>query len=254
MTGAILLPTVRSAPEPAPQGAGLVIQGRAQALVDKGLIYLKDKQKPDGSWQEQGEPPAITAIAIKAFAQDGRYKPDEAFLEKALTKLLSYQKEDGSISDDNLATYNTAIAISALAQSKQDRYRPQMQKALGYLRTVQWIDKIDGVPANMKVPESNPNYGGFGYGTKGARADLSNAQTALDALKDAGLKPDDPAFKAALKFITRAQNNSETNDQKWSGDDGGFIYSVADNGASKASDHSQFSNTCNVLRDLQTSR
>ena len=231
-----MLPSVWAAPEPAPQ-IGMMMQGRAQGMVDKGLIYLKDHQKPDGSWQETGEPPAITAIAIKAFVQDGRYKADDAFLEKALAKLLSYQKEDGSISDDNLATYNTAIAISALAQSKQEKYKPQLQKALGYLRTVQWIDKIEGVPANMKVPESNPNYGGFGYGKKGARADLSNAQTALDALKDAGLKPEDPAFQAALKFVTRAQNNSETNDQKWASDDGGFIYSVADGGASKALDY-----------------
>ena len=231
-----MLPSVWAAPEPAPQ-IGMMMQGRAQGMVDKGLIYLKDHQKPDGSWQETGEPPAITAITVKAFVQDGRYKADEAFLEKALAKLLSFQKEDGSISDDNLATYNTAIAISALAQSKQEKYKPQLQKALAYLRTVQWIDKIEGVPANMKVPESNPNYGGFGYGAKGARADLSNAQTALDALKDAGLKPDDPAFQAALKFITRAQNNSETNDQKWASDDGGFIYSVADGGASKAADY-----------------
>jgi hypothetical protein len=236
MSGAVL-PAVWSAPEPSPQRAEMVVLSRAQSIADKGLNYLKAQQKPDGGWQEANEPPAITAIAIKAFVQDGHYKSDEAFLEKALNKLLSYQKEDGSISDDNLATYNTAIAISALAQSKQDRYRPQLQKALGYLRTIQWVDKIDGVPANMKVPESNPNYGGFGYGSKGARADLSNAQTALDALKDAGLKPDDPAFKAALKFVTRAQNNSETNDQKWAGDDGGFIYSVADGGASKASDY-----------------
>jgi len=235
MTGAVL-PSVWSAPEPAPQ-AGMVIQKRAQAMVDRGLTYLKDQQKPDGSWQDTNEPPAITAIAIKAFVQDGHYKANEAFLQKALAKLLTFQKPDGSISDDNLATYNTAIAISALAETQQDRYKPQLEKALGYLRTVQWVDKIDGVPANMKVPESNPNYGGFGYGSKGARADLSNSQTALDALKDAGLKPDDPAFKAAQKFITRAQNSSETNDQKWAGDDGGFIYSVADGGASKALDY-----------------
>ena len=38
---------------------------------------------------------------------------------------------------------------------------------------------------------------------------------AIEALHDAGLKPGDPAFDAALKFVTRCQNNSETNDQKW---------------------------------------
>jgi squalene-hopene/tetraprenyl-beta-curcumene cyclase len=210
---------------------------KAQAMVDHGLGFLKAQQKPDGSWQERDEPPAITAITIKAFVQDHNYKADDSFLEKAIQKLLTFQKEDGSISDDNLATYNTAIAISALAESQQAKYKPHLEKALIYLRDVQWVDKIQGVPANMKVPPADPNYGGFGYGTKGKRADLSNTQIALDALKDAGLKPDDPAFQAALKFATRAQNNSESNDQKWSGDDGGFIYSVAEGGASKALDY-----------------
>jgi squalene-hopene/tetraprenyl-beta-curcumene cyclase len=209
----------------------------AQAMVDRGLAFLKEHQKPDGSWQEQNEPPAITAITVKAFVQDGKFKGNELFLEKAIQKLLWFQKEDGSISDDSLATYNTAIAISALAETKQAQYKPNLQKALIYLRDVQWVDKIQGVPANMKVPPSDPNYGGFGYGTKGKRADLSNTQIALDALHDAGVKPDDPAFQAALKFATRAQNNSESNDQKWAADDGGFIYSVAEGGASKALDY-----------------
>ncbi|HEY8749114.1 MAG TPA: hypothetical protein VIM11_14115 [Tepidisphaeraceae bacterium] len=231
----------------APQPGGTVVAqagdaataglAHAQAMVDKGLAYLKEHQKPDGGWQEAADPPAITAIVIKAFVQDGHVKPDDAFLEKALAKLVSFQKDDGSISDDRLATYNTAIAISALAESKQDRYKPALTKALQYLRTIQWLDKIDGVPANMKVKENDPNYGGFGYGSKGKAADLSNSQTALDALKDAGLKPEDPAFQAALKFLTRAQNNSETNDQKWAAEDGGFIYSTADGGSSKALDY-----------------
>lgn len=211
-------------------------EAQAQTLVDHGLAYLKQQQKPDGSWQQSGEPPAITAIVIKSFVQDPHYNGDEPFLKKAFDRLLSYQKPDGSISDDNLATYNTAIAISALAESKQEQYKPALGKALGYLRDLQWFDKIEGVPANMKVPPRDPNYGGFGYGTKGKRADLSNTQVALDALRDAGVKPDDPAFQAALKFATRDQNNSETNDQKWAADDGGFIYSVADGGASKALD------------------
>jgi len=174
---------------------------------------------------------------VKAFVQDPHFKGSDAFLEKALTKIVGYQQADGSISDDRLATYNTAISISALAESKQDQFKPALQKALGFLRDAQFIDKVDGVPAGMKVPESNPAYGGFGYGQKGPNADLSNTQTALDALKDAGLRPDDPAFVAAQKFLTRVQNNSETNDQKWAADDGGFIYTTGDGGSSKALDY-----------------
>src|SRR5205823_9082494 len=58
-----------------------------------------------------------------------------------------------------------------------------------------------------------------------------------EALHDSGLKPDDPAMKAALKFITRMQNLSETNDQKWAGNDGGGIYTPANNGESKAGEY-----------------
>ena len=60
--------------------------------------------------------------------------------------------------------------------------------------------------------------------------DLSNAHFSIEALKDAGLKEDDPAFQAALKFVSRVQNNSETNDQKYAGNDGGLIYGVGSNG------------------------
>ena len=207
---------------------------RAQALIDRGLHYLRQQQHPDGSWQQAGDFPALTAITIKTFVQDPQYKGDEPFLKKAFDKLLSYQKEDGSISEDTLATYNTAIAISALAESKQDQYKPATEKALTYLRQLQFWDKVQGVPAAMQVPESNPNYGGFGYNKKGKKADLSNLQVALDALHDAGLKSDDPSYQAALKFVTRTQNNSETNPEKWAIDDGGFIYTCAEGGASKA--------------------
>jgi squalene-hopene/tetraprenyl-beta-curcumene cyclase len=79
--------------------------------------------------------------------------------------------------------------------------------------------------------EKDPFFGGTGYGgrSRGAgRPDLSNVQLTLDALRDAGLTPDDPAFQNALKFVSRTQNNSETNDQAWAGDDGGFVYGPGD--------------------------
>ena len=44
-------------------------------------------------------------------------------------------------------------------------------------------------------------------------------------LKNTGLDAKDPVFQKALVFISRTQNNSETNDQSWAKNDGGFIYS-----------------------------
>ena len=154
-------------------------------------------------------------------------------MKKGLDKLITFQKEDGSISSDVLATYNTAITCSTLALSNDPKYKAAGEKAVGYLKSIQWTDKIEGVKGfNKKVDPSDPNYGGWGYTHEG-RADLSNAQFAIEALHDAGLKPGDPSFDAALKFISRTQNNSETNDQKWAGDDGGFVYTPAAGGVSE---------------------
>src|SRR3954469_8299548 len=51
--------TVRAAAE-----AGGV-DAKVQATIDRGLAFLKAQQKPDGGWQKENDPPAITAIALK---------------------------------------------------------------------------------------------------------------------------------------------------------------------------------------------
>ncbi len=208
----------------------------AQAQIDRGLDFLKAQQQPDGSWEQPADPPAVSALVLKAFMGDSKYDADQPFLEKGFDKLLSYQKPDGGIYRDLLANYNTAISISALAASKEAEYQPQEQKALAYLRRLQWNDTIDKLPERQQVPSTDPRYGGFGYG-KRERPDGSNLQIALDALHDAGVKPSDPAFVAAVAFVSHLQNRSESNNQPWAGDDGGFIYTDADGGSSPAGEY-----------------
>jgi len=107
---------------------------------------------------------------------DDQYDADIPFLDKGYDKLLSYQVDSGGIYKDVLACYNTAIAISALAESKEGEYRGAMQKALDYLRTLQWSDRISGVPEELRVKsDQDVKFGGFGYG-KRSRPDLSNTQ------------------------------------------------------------------------------
>lgn len=209
----------------------------AQSTIDKSINYLKAQQKADGGWQDEADPPGLTALVLRAFISASPDNVHQPFLQKGFTKLLSYQLESGGIYKDALACYNTAIAISALAESKDADYQAPMEKALAYLRTLQWSDKISGVPDQVHVASSTDvKDGGFGYGRR-SRPDLSNTQMALDALHDAGVKSSDPAFAAARTFVSRCQNFSETNNQPWAGDDGGFIYTPADGGNSAAGEY-----------------
>jgi squalene-hopene/tetraprenyl-beta-curcumene cyclase len=208
---------------------------RAQQLIDKGIDFLKSKQLPDGGWATAQQPVGITAIALRAIAMDPKYSARDEFLKKGYDRLLSFQLDNGGIYKDLLANYNTAIAVSALAASEDPSHKPAMDKALAYLKALQWTENSPegGPKGEGKVTADNPWYGGAGYGRHG-RPDGSNTQLMLDALHDAGLKGDDPALKAALKFVTRMQNLSETNDQPWAGDDGGAVYTPANKGESMA--------------------
>ena len=219
---------------------------RADQLIESGLAYLKARQNADGSWGAADAPPAITALALRAFALNGQARLD--FAKQGYRRLLSFQLEDGGIYRDLLANYNTAIAISALAAADEPAYRPAIDKAVAYLKDLQWTPETrpeyPGKPGE-KVPEANrgqqvvkdendPFYGGWGYGHRShgaGRPDLSNAQIAIDGLHDADVGPDDPAMQRALAFLTRLQNHGETNDRAWAGDDGGFVYGPGADGS-----------------------
>src|SRR5262249_19368411 len=56
------------------------------------------------------------------------------------------------------------------------------------------------------------------------RAEIISLESGLQALKDAELPADNAAWEKAIKFLQRTQNNSETSDQSWASNDGGFVY------------------------------
>ncbi|HLL89887.1 MAG TPA: prenyltransferase/squalene oxidase repeat-containing protein [Tepidisphaeraceae bacterium] len=223
-------------PSAAEVRAAVAPDAHAQRLIDAGLAYLKAQQSPDGSWGGEKAPPALTAIVLKAFVQDGQYDATTEFVKRGYDKLLTHQVDNGGIYRDLLANYNTAIAVSALAAADRPEYRDEIDKAVAYLKGLQWTPEtrpeFDDASKGQQVvkDEKDPFYGGWGYGgrSRGAgRPDLSNVQMTMDALHDAGLKPGDPAYDRAIAFVTRTQNRSESNDQAWAGNDGGFVYGPA---------------------------
>lgn len=109
------------------------------------------------------------------------------------------------------------------------KYKHVVEKAKKFLIKLQ-CDEGEGY-----TPKADRFYGGIGYGGD-ERPDLSNTQYALEALKAAGLDKNHPVYKKAIVFLERCQNRSESNDLKWAGNDGGFVYYP---GSSKAGKYTE---------------
>ncbi len=193
-------------------------RAKVQQSIDKALEWMKAQQSQEnGSY---GNYPGVTAMALLAFSRSpGRYTDKSGpYISKASAWLASLAKPDGSIYDENLANYNTTLSIMALNEVGGGKYAEQVKKGQGYLV---WLQNDE----DRGFDKDNPNYGGIGYGGGGPdRPDLSNLHFSLEALATTGFVDDQQVFDKALLFIQRCQNSSETNDQKWAGDDGGFVY------------------------------
>lgn len=192
------------------------LRERARRAVDAGLNYLRAQQAPDGS---VGRSVGITALSLRAFLEShrGYNEGDGAFITNQVAFILAKAKPDGSITESLQNTsYNTAVAMNALAATKNPKYDAVLAAARQYLIQHQ-IDEGEGYQRDHRY------YGGIGYGGD-ERPDLSNVYLAVEGLKAAATDPKDPVWQKALVFINRSQNRSESNDQKWAANDGGFVY------------------------------
>jgi squalene-hopene/tetraprenyl-beta-curcumene cyclase len=225
---ALFATSVAIAAEPASRYVSL--QQEMRQAIARGNGWLKSQQKEDGHWDDDGLP-ALTALALTAAAQDSATK-DSSHVAKGYDWLVKQQKEDGGIYNRGLSTYNTATAITALVAANQPQFEPAIVRARKHLIGQQW-DKGE------KGKTDQPGDGGIGYGagTDKDHDDLSNTYLAIEALAlskkviEDGKHGDQPDldWQAAITFLSRCQNRSESNDQPWVTDDsknkGGFIYS-----------------------------
>lgn len=197
------------------------LRRRVVRSIAGGLHYLRGQQAQDGSlFKSVG----VTALALRAFLESPeKYtENDGPFITRPVEFLLANVRADGSISASLQSTaYNTAVAINALAATGNPKYAAAIAGAQKYLAGHQ-ADEGEGY-----TPD-HPFYGGIGYGG-GERPDLSNLYVVLEGLKAASTDPKDPVWRKAMTFVSRTQNRSESNDQKWAGNDGGFAYRPGSN-------------------------
>jgi len=210
------------------------------AMTDKAIAFLRRQQADDGSWSKDRSL-GITGIVVTGLLQSGRVDVNDPMVVKGLKFIESLvNKKDGHLAGDNpraqLKNYVTSVNVMALTLANKDgRYNQIIADGVRFLKKFQW-DEDDG------KTKQDDFYGGAGYDSQ-SRPDLSNTQYFLDALHAAGVPKDDPAYQKALIFVSRTQNlKSEFNDQPWAGkiNDGGFIYSAAAGGQSKADDMASY--------------
>jgi squalene-hopene/tetraprenyl-beta-curcumene cyclase len=193
-----------------------------QAVIDKGVEFLKKSQSADGSWSAKRAGPGITALVVAAMVRGG-VSPDDPAVVKGLAYLESKVQKDGGIYDKQLANYTTSVGLMALTECNKDgKYTTVINNAAKFIKSLQAAND-----------EADAKYGGVGYDGK-SRPDLSNTQFFIDGLLAAGVPKDDPAIQRALKFISRCQNlPGEQNDQPFAkkaaeDDKGGFVYNPLD--------------------------
>jgi squalene-hopene/tetraprenyl-beta-curcumene cyclase len=218
----------------------LSLQQEIKQAIARGNAWLKTQQKEDGHWDDEGIP-AFTALALTAASRDPNIdlkKETPPNIAKGFDWLVKQQKEDGGIYNRGLSVYNTATSVTALSALGKTDYETVIVKARKHLIGQQW-------DAGEKGKTDNPNDGGIGYGSKNDHTDMSNTYLAIEAITlskkvvDDGKHGDQPDldWDAAVKFLSRCQNLTATNDQEWASDDaknkGGFVYTSTE---SKAED------------------
>ena len=195
------------------------LRAKAQQSIDSGIKFLTSRQADNGSVLGSV---GLTALSLRAVLENpgGATAADRSVVDSYAAFIVSKANPDGSICEiQHDQSYNTAVALTALAATKEDRYLTTIANGQKYMQKHQ-VDESEGFK-----PVDNW-YGGLGYGGE-ERPDLSNLYIALESLRATSLDPNDPVWQKALTFVTRMQNRSESNDQPWAGNDGGFMYSPA---------------------------
>ncbi|MBL8878062.1 MAG: terpene cyclase/mutase family protein [Phycisphaerales bacterium] len=210
-------------------------KNQEQARDDSGVIagraaqFLIASQGKDGGWKSD-KGPGITALVLLGLVRDPTIGPKHPAVQRGLEFMRRYHREDGGIygGEGLLKSYETSVALSLYAALKDPALAPLIERAQKFLKDNQWDE---GESKSL----DDVFYGGAGYGS-GKRPDLSNVNIMLDALRDSGLSKDDPTYQKAIAFISRCQMRGESNDQPFAKEatDGGFIYSPANGGESKA--------------------
>ena len=162
--------------------------------VDGAIAFLRQKQKPNGEWDEYpGYKPGTTALCALALLSAGLDK-DDPTVAKALEFLRDFSPEKQN------QTYPISLQtmVFCLADPETDRARIEANVAWLVERQLKTSNEYDGGWSYVGIDQASE------------RADNSNSQFALLALYEAeqiGVAIDEAVWKRAENYWLRMQND-----------------------------------------------
>ncbi len=162
--------------------------------VDGAIAFLRQKQKPNGEWDEYpGYRPGTTALCALALLSAGLDK-DDPTVAKALEFLRGFSPQEQN------QTYPISLQtmVFCLADPETDRARIEANVAWLVERQLKTSNEYDGGWSYVGIDQASE------------RADNSNSQFALLALyeaEQAGVAIDEAVWKRAENYWLRMQND-----------------------------------------------
>lgn len=151
--------------------------GEGQLALARGLQWLAQVQKSDGSWGDGGNSPALTGMAVLAFLAHGELPSSARYgstVTKGIQKLISYAQFNGDAGVNcDPHQYGHSIVTYALAEAAAMTKLPVVIEAMDKCTKVivDGINKKGGFWYNYgkrgskygDPPNSDLSYGGWNY-------------------------------------------------------------------------------------------
>jgi prenyltransferase beta subunit len=162
----------------------LAMNGIAPEKVDKGVAFLLNDQKPDGSWNSNTANVAFVILALKQAN-----KGDEA-IKKGIEYLRNVQDTDGGFKrigkEGAPLTIYTAVVLVALKEAGIPRNDPVVRMA------IDWLMGCQNADGGYGMPKGTPSMA------------LSTAWT-VKALSAYGVAPSTPFVQDAVEWLLKTQ-------------------------------------------------
>ena len=180
------------------------IAHEAEAAIQRGILWLADRQQPDGHWSDPDQP-ALTALPLWALLKGS--DPDRQIVDKAIQYILSCAHDDGTIgkqhkgetTDLTRIIYNTAHGLVALHATGKPDLIPVVQNARRFLAGISQTENTPLVYEAMRLTQQ-ADEADLDWETIGALLpDKDNPWVELLTCQYAGIDRNDPRVQALFE-------------------------------------------------------